>query len=94
MQQGQRNFQSWCQQAQDRQSFLHIDDDQCGLSFGQVDICHHLRDELRSKTQNINKIAVKYGGGGHIKASGAMVKDKAEAMAMLDDLDKMQIGEQ
>ena len=50
--------------------------------------------ELRSKTQNINKIAVKYGGGGHIKASGAMVKDKAEAMAMLDDLDKMQIGEQ
>ena len=47
--------------------------------------------ELRSKTQNINQIAVKYGGGGHIKASGATVKDKAEAMAMLDDLDKMQL---
>lgn len=47
--------------------------------------------ELRSKTQNINQIAVKYGGGGHIKASGAMVKDKAEAMAMLSDLDKMQL---
>ena len=47
--------------------------------------------ELRSKTQNINQIAVKYGGGGHIKASGAMVKDKAEAMAMLADLDAMQI---
>ena len=49
--------------------------------------------ELRSKSQNVNKIAVKYGGGGHIKASGAMVKDRAEAMAMLNDLDKMQIGE-
>ena len=49
--------------------------------------------ELRSKNQNINQIAVKYGGGGHIKASGAMVKDRAEAMAMLHDLDQMQIGE-
>ena len=47
--------------------------------------------ELRSKTQNINQIAVKYGGGGHIKASGATVKDKAEAMAMLHDLDQMQL---
>lgn len=49
--------------------------------------------ELRSKTQNINQIAVKYGGGGHVKASGAKVKDREEAMAMLSDLDKMQIGE-
>ena len=50
--------------------------------------------ELRSKTQNINKIAVKYGGGGHVKASGARVKDREEAMAMLQDLDQMQIEEQ
>ena len=47
--------------------------------------------ELRSKTQNINQIAVKYGGGGHIKASGTTVKDKAEAMALLHDLDQMQL---
>lgn len=47
--------------------------------------------ELRSKTQNINQIAVKYGGGGHIKASGTTVKTKAEAMALLDELDKMQL---
>lgn len=47
--------------------------------------------ELRSKTQNINQIAVKYGGGGHIKASGTTVKDKAEAMALLNDLDQMQL---
>ncbi len=47
--------------------------------------------ELRSKTQNINQIAVKYGGGGHIKASGTTVKDKAEAMSLLNDLDQMQL---
>lgn len=42
--------------------------------------------ELRSSKYNINKIAVKYGGGGHEKASGATLKNKEEAMAMLADL--------
>ncbi len=42
--------------------------------------------EIRSSKYNINPIAVKYGGGGHAKASGATIKDRAEAMAMLDDL--------
>ena len=45
--------------------------------------------ELRSSRYNINPIAVKYGGGGHAKASGATVADRATAMAMLADLDKM-----
>lgn len=44
--------------------------------------------ELRSRDKNINPIAVKYGGGGHKKASGAKVKSKEEAMMMLDDLNK------
>ena len=48
--------------------------------------------ELRSSKYNINPIAVKYGGGGHAKASGATVADKATALAMLNDLDAM-IGE-
>ena len=48
--------------------------------------------ELRSSKYNINPIAVKYGGGGHAKASGATVADKKTAMAMLADLDDM-IGE-
>ena len=48
--------------------------------------------ELRSSKYNINPIAVKYGGGGHAKASGATVTDKETAMAMLADLDAM-IGE-
>ena len=45
--------------------------------------------ELRSSRFNINPIAVKYGGGGHAKASGATVKDRSEAMQMLSDLDAM-----
>ena len=45
--------------------------------------------ELRSSKYNINPIAVKYGGGGHQKASGATVADRETAMAMLADLDEM-----
>ena len=49
--------------------------------------------ELRSSRYNINPIAVKYGGGGHAKASGATVPDRETAMAMLADLDEMSKGE-
>ncbi len=45
--------------------------------------------ELRSSRYNINPIAVKYGGGGHAKASGATVASREVAMAMLADLDAM-----
>ncbi len=45
--------------------------------------------ELRSSRYNINPIAVKYGGGGHQKASGADVADYQEAMAMLADLKRL-----
>ena len=45
--------------------------------------------EIRSSKYNINPVAVKYGGGGHKKASGATVADREEAMRMLADLDKM-----
>ena len=48
--------------------------------------------ELRSSKYNINPIAVKYGGGGHAKASGAAVPDKDTAMKMLADLDAMLAG--
>ncbi len=49
--------------------------------------------ELRSSKYNINPIAVKYGGGGHAKASGATLHNREEAMAMLHDLDAMMLGE-
>ncbi len=45
--------------------------------------------EIRSSGMNINPIAVKYGGGGHAKASGATVPDRATAMNMLQDLDAL-----
>ena len=46
--------------------------------------------ELRSSRYNINPIAVKYGGGGHAKASGACVADRETAMNMLRDLEQLQ----
>ena len=49
--------------------------------------------EIRSNKHNINPIAVKYGGGGHAKARGASLKDKAEAMALLADLRALGQGE-
>ena len=42
--------------------------------------------EIRSNTYNINPIAVKYGGGGHHMASGATLKDREEAMALLEEI--------
>lgn len=45
--------------------------------------------ELRSTKYNINKIAVAHGGGGHILASGATLKDKNEAFEMLAELDAL-----
>lgn len=49
--------------------------------------------ELRSNRYNINPVAVKYGGGGHKKASGCVVKDRAEAMRLLDDLNALVAGD-
>ena len=48
--------------------------------------------EIRSSRYNINPIAVKYGGGGHAKASGATVADREAAMAMLSDLNEIAAG--
>lgn len=45
--------------------------------------------ELRSNRYNINPIAVKYGGGGHQKASGATLKNYSEAMSLLADLNAL-----
>lgn len=51
-----------------------------------------VRVEIRSNKYNINPIAVKYGGGGHQKASGCTVKDYDEAMKLLADLDEIARG--
>lgn len=48
--------------------------------------------EVRSTKYNINQIAVKYGGGGHLLASGATLKNKEEATAFLNDLNTLIIN--
>ena len=45
--------------------------------------------EIRSAKYNINPIAVKYGGGGHAKASGATLPDRETAMKLLSDLENL-----
>lgn len=45
--------------------------------------------EIRSKNYDINQIAVAHGGGGHLKASGATLKDTTEAMKVLDELNEL-----
>ncbi len=45
--------------------------------------------ELRSKAENINEIAVKYGGGGHKCASGATVESFEVVEKIIQDLEKI-----
>jgi phosphoesterase RecJ-like protein len=49
--------------------------------------------ELRSNGLNVNQIAVKYGGGGHLMASGATIDSFEVADKMIDDLNRLTAGE-
>ena len=88
-----------------REEMRQLGEDTFSISRGMVGVMGDIKDidiwvnfteteegvacELRSSLYNINPIAVKYGGGGHQKASGATVKDRETALAMLRDLDEM-----
>ena len=88
-----------------REEMAALDADLFSISRGMVSLMNDIRGvdiwvnfteaeqgvlcELRSGPYNINPIAVKYGGGGHKKASGATLRDREEAMRMLSDLDQM-----
>ena len=48
-----------------------------------------IRVRLRSRFVTINKLAEKYGGGGHACASGATVHSKREMAALLDDANEL-----
>jgi phosphoesterase RecJ-like protein len=50
------------------------------------------RISVRSRGITINKLCENYNGGGHIHAAGARVKTMDEAMALINDLDKL-LGE-
>ena len=49
--------------------------------------------EFRSNGKNINSVAVKYGGGGHLQASGATVKSFETVKKIIEDLEKVARGE-
>lgn len=61
----------------------------CWVAFAENPKEGTVEVELRSSGSDIHKIAVKYGGGGHLHASGTIVKDKETAMALLKDLDQL-----
>ena len=50
-----------------------------------------IKANIRSRGPIINEIAVKYGGGGHIYASGARLKTWEETEELLKDLDEVVI---
>ncbi len=60
----------------------------CWVNFTEVETDGNFEIwcEIRSNKYNINQVAVKYGGGGHMKASGATLHSYEEAMALLEDL--------
>lgn len=47
-----------------------------------------IRVSIRSRGPGINQIAEKYNGGGHKQAAGAKLKTFAEAMELMNELDK------
>lgn len=49
--------------------------------------------ELRSNKANINQVAVKYGGGGHLQASGATIKSLDIVPNIIKDLERVASGE-
>ncbi len=53
---------------------------------------NQIRVSIRSRGPEINQMAEKYGGGGHKFASGVKLRTFAEAMQLMNDLDKL-VGE-
>ena len=53
------------------------------------DVGNEIRCRIRSRYITINKLANKWGGGGHPQAVGIIVKSKKELKKLLDDLDDL-----
>ncbi|MGL5308486.1 MAG: DHH family phosphoesterase, partial [Metamycoplasmataceae bacterium] len=51
-----------------------------------------IRVRLRSSTYNVHQIAKIYGGGGHEKASGAIIKSKKEMYEIIELANKISSG--
>ena len=48
-----------------------------------------IKANIRSRGPVINEVAMKYGGGGHIYASGARLKSWTDAENLIKDLDEV-----
>ena len=48
-----------------------------------------IKANIRSRGPVINEVAMKYGGGGHIYASGARLKEWSDAEKLINDLDEV-----
>ncbi len=53
------------------------------------DISGDIYVEIRSNGLNINQVAVKFNGGGHLQASGCTIKDKAQIWDVIEELNKV-----
>lgn len=57
------------------------------------DVNNDIYVELRSSGLNVNQVATKYGGGGHLQASGCTLKDFDTVYKLIEDLNKVAKGE-
>ena len=48
-----------------------------------------IRVELRSKKFNVQQVAVKFGGGGHLQASGCRINNLDDCMKVVEELDNL-----
>lgn len=88
-----------------RQEMAEINADFFSISRGMVSLMNDLKGveiwanfteseegvvvEIRSSRLDVCAVAMRYGGGGHMKACGATVRDRDEATRLLNDLDRM-----
>ncbi len=69
-------------------NFNHINEMLIWVTFTYDSDLKTYRTSIRSRGPIINNIASNFGGGGHIYASGARVKDKEEMQALIEALDQ------
>lgn len=69
-----------------------IEEVQIWVNFSE-DINNDIYVEIRSNGININQVAMKYGGGGHLQASGCTLKKYSEIDDVINDLNKLIEGE-
>lgn len=68
--------------------FNHITEMLVWATFTEDKDAENIRVSIRSRGPIINKVAEKYGGGGHIYAAGTKLKTFDEANALINDLNE------